>query len=48
MTSSTDLSKSSAPELLLRDDINLIQVLLRKVQQTHTIMQQNLTWGIAV
>jgi hypothetical protein len=29
-----------------RDDLNLIQVLLRKAQQTHTIMQQNLTWAL--
>jgi Cu2+-exporting ATPase len=46
MASGTDLSKSSAPALLLRDDLNLIQVLLRKAQQTHTIMQQNLTWAL--
>jgi Cu2+-exporting ATPase len=46
MASDTDLSKSSAPALLLRDDLNLIQVLLRKAQQTHTIMQQNLTWAL--
>jgi len=41
-----DLSKSSAPVLLLKDDLNLTQVLLRKAQQTHTIMQQNLTWAL--
>jgi len=46
MASGTDLSKSSAPALLLRDDLNLIQVLLRKAQQTHTIMQQNLAWAL--
>jgi Cu2+-exporting ATPase len=46
MASSTDLSKSSAPALLLRDDLSWIQVLLRKAQETHTIMQQNLTWAL--
>ena len=46
MASGTDLSKSSAPALLLRDNLNLIQVLLRKAQQTHTIMQQNLSWAL--
>lgn len=46
MASGTDLSKSNAPALLLRDDLNLIQVLLRKAQQTHTIMQQNLAWAL--
>jgi Cu2+-exporting ATPase len=30
----------------LRDNLNLIQVLLRKAQQTHTIMQQNLSWAL--
>jgi hypothetical protein len=46
MASSTDLSKPSAPALLLRDNLSWIQVLLRKAQQTHTIMQQNLTWAL--
>lgn len=46
MASGTDLSKASAPALLLRDNLNLIQVLLRKAQQTHTIMQQNLSWAL--
>ena len=46
MASSTGLSKPSAPALLLRDNLSWIQVLLRKAQQTHTIMQQNLTWAL--
>ena len=34
---------STTPALLLIDDFNLIQVGLRKAQQTHTIMQRNMT-----
>lgn len=46
MASGTDLSKASAPALLLRDHLGLIGVLIRKARHTRRIMIQNLGWAL--
>ncbi len=46
MASGTDLSKASAPALLLRDHLGLISVLIKKARQTRRIMVQNLAWAL--
>ncbi|HCH24306.1 MAG TPA: cbb3-type cytochrome oxidase assembly protein CcoS [Oceanospirillaceae bacterium] len=46
MASGTDLSKASAPALLLRDHLGLISVLIKKARHTRRIMLQNLAWAL--
>lgn len=46
MASGTDLSKASAPALLLRDHLGLIGVLITKARHTRRIMIQNLGWAL--
>jgi Cu2+-exporting ATPase len=46
MASGTDLSKSSAPAMLLRDHLGLVTTLLKKSRHTRRIMQQNLFWAL--
>ena len=46
MASGTDLSKASAPALLLRDHLGLIAVLIKKARHTRRIMIQNLAWAL--
>ena len=46
MASGTDLSKASAPALLLRDHLGLISVLIKKARHTRRIMIQNLAWAL--
>jgi Cu2+-exporting ATPase len=46
MASGTDLSKASAPALLLRDHLGLIGVLITKARRTRRIMIQNLGWAL--
>ncbi|MGB2326018.1 MAG: hypothetical protein ACPH5N_06185, partial [Pseudomonadales bacterium] len=46
MASGTDLSKSSAPAMLLRDHLGLVTTLLKKSRHTRRIMKQNLFWAL--
>ncbi|MDP6969617.1 MAG: heavy metal translocating P-type ATPase [Gammaproteobacteria bacterium] len=46
MASGTDLSKASAPAMLLRDHLGLIAILIKKSRHTRRIMVQNLFWAL--
>ncbi len=46
MACGTDLSKASAPALLLRDHLGLIGILIKKARHTRRIMIQNLGWAL--
>jgi Cu2+-exporting ATPase len=46
MASGTDLSKASAPAMLLRDHLGLVTTLIQKSRHTRRIMIQNLFWAL--